>query len=229
MYLARGFLNPTSPAVRGDLADPVSLHRTVMQAFPGDAGASARAVHAVLHRTDADARRGRLVLLVQSATRPDFSRLPPNYFLDLSDYFDWTSGGASENPAVREVSGERANVRAGERFAFRLQANTTRKIDTKTGPDGSRRHGRRVPVKGDEGRIAWLERRAASSGFRVEDVRITELRPRSSRLRQITLGGSVFEGLLTVTDADAFRRSVAHGVGPGKAFGFGLLSFQRAR
>jgi CRISPR system Cascade subunit CasE len=34
----------------------------------------------------------------------------------------------------------------------------------------------------------------------------------------------VFEGRLRVTDAEAFRRALAAGIGSGKAFGFGLLS-----
>ena len=52
---------------------------------------------------------------------------------------------------------------------------------------------------------------------------------RSSRERKLTLAGASFEGNLAVTDADAFRAALAAGIGPGKAFGFGLLSIQRAR
>src|SRR5207247_1467305 len=36
-----------------------------------------------------------------------------------------------------------------------------------------------------------------------------------------------FDGVLTVTDADTFRATVAGGIGSGKAFGFGLLSLAR--
>jgi len=34
----------------------------------------------------------------------------------------------------------------------------------------------------------------------------------------------LFEGLLRVTDKDAFRETLIRGIGPGKAFGFGLFS-----
>jgi hypothetical protein len=34
----------------------------------------------------------------------------------------------------------------------------------------------------------------------------------------------LFEGLLRVTDKDAFLETLTHGIGPAKAFGFGLLS-----
>jgi CRISPR system Cascade subunit CasE len=230
MYLARAFLNPVSPAVRADLADLASLHRTVMRAFPDDAGLSAREAHGVLHRVDEDARRGRFALLVQSATRPDLARLPAGYFLDLRDDLDLAGSGSHENPAVREVDKERERIRSGDLFAFRLRANTTRKItklDEATGLPT--KNGRRVPVRGDDGRLAWLARHAAKAGFQVGDVRVLELPVRSSRGRGLTLAGASFEGNLRVTDADAFRAALADGIGPGKAFGFGLLSIQRAR
>jgi CRISPR system Cascade subunit CasE len=230
MYLARAFLNPLSRDIRADLADAAGLHRTIMHAFPDGSGPSARKQHGVLHRIDDDARRGRFVLLVQSATRPDFARLPAGYFLDLGDDFDLAASSASENPAVRAVDEERGRITAGDRFAFRLRANTTKRILTKSGPDGKRQNGKRVPVRGDEGRLAWLARHAQEAGFAVDDVRATEVPARTSGGRRgLTFAGAIFEGRLRVTDADAFRAALAEGIGPAKAFGFGLLSIQRAR
>lgn len=40
----------------------------------------------------------------------------------------------------------------------------------------------------------------------------------------VTLDAVTFEGVLEVTDADAFRSVLANGIGPGKAYGFGLMS-----
>lgn len=42
--------------------------------------------------------------------------------------------------------------------------------------------------------------------------------------RAISLYAVRFEGILTVTDPDTFRTTVATGIGSAKAFGFGLLS-----
>jgi len=216
--------------VRADLANAADLHRTVMRAFPDDAGPTARQQHGVLHRVDEDARRGRFVLFVQSATPPDFARLPAGYFLDLGDDFDLAASGPSENPAVRQVDKEHGRIAAGDRFAFRLRANTTKKItklDKTTGTPT--KNGTRVPVKGDDARHAWLVRHGVKAGFRIEEVRITELPARASRGRDLTFAGASFEGILAVLDAGAFRAAIAEGIGPGKAFGFGLLSIQRAR
>src|ERR1700749_1146102 len=104
MFLSRAFLNPASRAVRSDQADPGALHRTVMRAFPDDAGPDARKRFSVLHRLDAQPNQGRFVLLVKSAVRPAFAPLPSGYFLDLRDAFDLQTGNAPENPAVRDVS-----------------------------------------------------------------------------------------------------------------------------
>lgn len=232
MYLARAFLNPVSRAVRADIADPVSLHRTVMRAFPDDSGPRAREAHAVLHRVDEDARRGRFVLLVQSATRPDFAPFPGGYFLDLGGDLDLDSAasGAPENPAIREVDEERGRIAAGDRFVFRLRANTTRKIPKLDKDTGARtKNGTRVPVRGDEQRLEWLTRHAAKAGFTVGDVQVTEVPAVPGRKGGPTFAGACFDGHLVVVDAEAFRAALAAGIGPAKAFGFGLLSLQRPR
>ncbi|MEN9935136.1 MAG: hypothetical protein RLZZ387_1715 [Chloroflexota bacterium] len=42
--------------------------------------------------------------------------------------------------------------------------------------------------------------------------------------RALHFGVALFDGLLTVTDAAAFVKTLETGIGSGKAFGFGLLS-----
>ncbi|MGK4007549.1 type I-E CRISPR-associated protein Cas6/Cse3/CasE [Sorangium sp. So ce1036] len=244
MYLSRALLNPVSRAVRADLADVASLHRTLMRAFPDDAGPRPREAHGILFRVDEDARRGRFVLLVQSATRPDFTRFPEGYFLDLRDDSGFADPGAFENPAVRDVDEERSRIGAGARFRFRLRANPTRRIDTKSGPDGKRRNGRRVELRDDASRLAWLHRKATQSGFELcggrddleaadvwmhEERKLTGHRPDARGGRTtLTLAPVLFEGRLRVTDADRFRAALVAGIGSGKAYGFGLLSIAPA-
>ena len=229
MYLTRAFLNPSSRAVQADIRSPEGLHKTVMRAFPEQAGPTARATHSVLHRLDQE-HEGRVVLLIQSATAPDVGRWPEGYVLDLGSDFDLAFSSVEANPAVRQFDLDGTAVAEGARFAFRLRANTTRKIDTKTGPDGERRNGRRVPVRGDEARLAWLARRAEAAGFVFDEssIRTTEIAPLSGRgMKSITVAGSLFEGNLEVRDPERFREAMRNGIGPGKAYGFGLLSVRR--
>ncbi|MFZ5824072.1 MAG: type I-E CRISPR-associated protein Cas6/Cse3/CasE [Bacillota bacterium] len=224
MYLSRLFLNPQSAAVRQDLGDCQALHRTLMRAFPEEGGVSdARARWGVLHRVDEDPGTGRLSLLAQSLVEPDWSRLPPGYYMGL--------------PVTKSIDRQLAAIQSGLVLAFRLRANPTRKIDTKTGPDGKKRNGQRVELRRDEDRIAWLKEKGRAGGFAlltvdlnpaVPDVRIHIGRSRGSHPRgRLTFGAVTFEGRLQVTDAERFLETLRHGIGSAKAYGFGLLSIAR--
>lgn len=226
MYLTRGFLNPTSRDVHRDLADPVELHRTLLRAFPSHLGAEPRRAAGVLYRLDAGPSGALLVL--QSKLAPALAELPAGYFLSETDE-RLPDVGWPAHPRIDEVDPGAFAV-AGARLVFRLRANTTRKIDTRTRPDGQTSNGRRVPVRGDDGRLAWLARRGERDGFRVLEARVREERPQRGRRSgaDLTHAGATFDGLLQVTDVVAFRKAVETGIGPAKAFGFGLLSIRPA-
>src|SRR5256885_8575788 len=86
IYLSRLILNPRSREVRRDLGDCHALHCTILKAFPpvnGETEAKAREQFGVLYRLDIDQRKGRAVLLAQSLVEPDWSGLPPDYFLEI--------------------------------------------------------------------------------------------------------------------------------------------------
>jgi CRISPR system Cascade subunit CasE len=228
MYLARAFLDPASRDVRRDIKDPQGLHKTIMRAFPDNSGPSPRKEHSILHRLDEEPG-GRVVLLIQSATAPSWEKLPSGYVLDVASDLDLAFSSVSNNPALRSVAAEHAAIQRGGRFLFRLRANTTRKIDTKTRADGAKSNGRRVPVRGDVERQAWLGRRALRCGFSLEPsaLRITELPTQIARgPKSLAVAGALFEGILRVENAEAFRLALKEGIGPAKAYGFGLLSLR---
>jgi CRISPR system Cascade subunit CasE len=196
-----------------------------MSAFPQTRISSegAREHFGILHRLDLDRQQGRLVLYVQSREQPDWSGLPQGYLL---------SGSGLENPAVKSVAAAYQGLKSGRVLAFRLKANPTRKIDTKTGSDGRRRHGRRVELVQEEDRLDWLRRKGNQGGFEVLSVRVAgpskehgQHQHREPGSSPLILAGVIFEGLLRVTDAEQFlHQSLLRGIGPGKAYGLGLLS-----
>jgi len=161
---------------------------------------------------------GRVVILVQSAVKPNWGYAFRNAGYLLA--------------ACPEVKPFDPCFVEGQRLCFRLVVNPTRKIDTKSGPDGRRRNGKRVPVPADQ-LHAWLARRAESAGFLVDEcstavqqgyVYVNETQEGSGhRLRSAR-----FDGLLQVTNSDRFLSTLASGLGSAKAFGFGLLSLARA-
>lgn len=219
MYLTVMRLDPHSPAVQRDLRDPQALHRTVMKAFPSilDPEQEARAYWGVLHRLEFERRTGRVLLYVQSRVAPDWAFLPADYLV----------ADGLPNPAVKSVAEAYDRLAAGRVLRFRLRANPTRKIETKSGPNGERRNGRRVPLAGLDAQVAWLARKAGEHGFELLQVTIaatgaTELVRSHATGR--TFQGVLFEGRLVVRDPERFREALARGIGPGKAYGFGLLS-----
>jgi CRISPR system Cascade subunit CasE len=242
-YLSRLILDPRARAVQRDLADCQAMHIRVMAAFDRltqggteAAPADARARHGVLYRVDA--RERDVALLVQSMSRPDWSRLPPEYL--ATDFF------GDDVVMVKALGPILAQLSSCTELRFRLRANPTRCIDSKSAPDGTRRIGKRVPVRGDAAQAAWLQRKGADLGFEILELadsgeggggaasqlvgsgHDTAHGWRSGgggeQSRRLTLEGVTFDGRLRVTDLDAFRKALVDGVGRGKAYGFGLLS-----
>jgi CRISPR system Cascade subunit CasE len=225
MYLARFVLNADSRPIRQMLADPTAVHQFVMSMFPDDVGPEARKFLGVLHRVDRSVR-GEFVLLVQANVAPDLTKVKKEQLASNLHDFDTVASSGSENPSVRSISGDIESWKPGTRFVFRLKANATKKINTKTGSDGRRKNGSRVPVRGDEGRREWFFRHAEVAGFRCDELRIEETQLHQGRKDRV-FSGALFEGVISVADIVAFRSAHAAGIGSAKAFGFGLLSLHR--
>ncbi len=197
-------------------ADGEFLHPFTPEDFGLGHVHAARAMHAgFLFRVDA-LGRGRAAVLVQSAHEPNW------------DYaFQNARHLLAAPPAVRVWDPQ---VGVGQRFRFRLRANAVRRI----APREPGRDGPRVPVPPtDEHMKAWMERRAVHAGFSVDEfetivpgyVYMNKSLERSAGVR---LRSVLYTGTLTISDLGAFRQILARGIGPGKAFGFGLLSIAPA-
>jgi len=233
MYLSKLLLNPRSRLVQNDLSDFVQMHRTVLSAFPDNGKTTSfRSDNNVLYRVDIRRDTGVPVLLVQSGREPDWEVLAArrNYLVDC----------AEPNPQCKRLDTFLQRLVLGQMLAFRLRANVTRKIDTKSGPDGKKNNGRRVPLRQREEQIEWLRRKAEQGGFElpgvplapeIPDVIVRQERDLKSlhcnggfSKQRITLASVLFDGRLRITDLELFKQTLARGVGSAKAFGFGLLS-----
>lgn len=219
MFLTLMRLNPASAQVQRDLRDPQALHRTIMRGFPSviDPEKGARAYWGVLHRLEYERRSGRILLYVQSRVEPDWTFLPEGYLMD----------DGMENPAVKAIDRAYASLSAGRVLRFRLRANPTRKIDTKSGPQGEKRNGRRVPLVTPDAQLDWLARKAEAHGFQLLQATVAAAGASElvhSHSTGMTFQGVLFEGRLVVRDADRFWEALENGIGPGKAYGYGLLS-----
>lgn len=166
---------------------------------------------------------GRVVIVVHSAAEPDW-----NYAFHNAGYL------LAAPPQVKPLD---PCFKVGQRLRFRVLANPTRRLSSRSlGPDGQpvkswangRGKGKRVPVPSDK-LSDWLARQSEGAGFSAEP-KLVSIQPgymymNKPRTDQRTRLRSVrYDGILTVDDPARFREAIARGLGPGKAFGFGLLS-----
>ncbi|MEX2717827.1 MAG: type I-E CRISPR-associated protein Cas6/Cse3/CasE [Candidatus Sigynarchaeota archaeon] len=249
MFLSRIVLNPASTAVRRDTGDCYALHRTIMRAIghvETGGGKGPRATAGVLHRLELDRKRGVYVLFVQSETRPDWSVLPANYAMPRLPGLPGVS--------ITDLGSSPDWIREGALLRFRLKANPTKKTGTTRRDDRlagkAKNNGKRVPLVGRAARLAWLASRAKISGFEI--VRVVDTAPAQMdwddergvaavvdysflttrgfrKGSTITFKGVTFDGILRVTDLVTFMTAMRTGIGPGKSFGFGLLSVAPVR
>lgn len=247
LYLSRLLLNPRSRQVMSEIAHPYEMHRTLMRAFPkreDQAEAKAREKYGVLFRVETDDKSRLVKVYVQSLAEPDWS------FLDgLNDYLcDSTEALAYEH---KDIWPAWQKLQSGQILSFRLRANPTKRI----AKEGDPLKGKRVQLQREDDQIAWLLRKGREMGtdmpggfdllmkkvkdghgneFLVPRVHVISEGKYTGRKKDAAIERSTthfaahFEGLLQVTDADAFLQTLIRGIGSGKAFGFGLLSIAPA-
>ncbi len=204
MYLTRLWLDPRSAQARRDLADPYDMHRTLVRAFVrSDNDKPPR----FLWRIEPEGAWQAPQVLVQSAAAADWRVLE-----DLPGYL-------SRNKDVETKALETDRLLQGEaRYRFRLFANPT-----------VTRDGRRKGLVGEEGQLAWLARQGERFGFQVETALVTgsDLLRSHGGTHAISLLRACFEGTLRALEVEALAGALRGGIGPGKAFGCGLLSLAR--
>jgi CRISPR system Cascade subunit CasE len=184
---------------------------------------------------------GSPIIIVQSAIKPDWS-----YAFQNADYL------LAAKPEVKTFG---PIFEKGQNLKFRLLANPVRRASKNSvGSDGKpldeKWKGKRVPVPADQ-LYQWLSRKGGSGGFLIikESMNIQpgyiyfnkpekkkpdqkpekesedeEKEKKSTRLFSVR-----YDGILEVTDSEKFRATIIKGIGPAKAFGFGLLSVARVR
>lgn len=224
LFLSRLKLNPRNPLARRDLGDCQQLHRTVLNAFPQIEGEAARQHFGLLFRVEQD-QRGVVTLLVQSQLEPNWLHLSPGYLLEP----------ATAKPVLALYAG----LQSSHRLRFRLRANPTMRVSKNNLTQQERWRGKRIELRSEEDRIAWLQRKAEAAGFRLLSVEInsdvlnlqtaTEAKTFGKHEKgRLSFGAAMFNGELEITDAEKFKQALADGIGSGKAYGFGLLSIAPA-
>jgi CRISPR system Cascade subunit CasE len=206
MHLTRLRLDPHNAQARRDLADPYDMHRTLVRAFVSDAREKPPRI---LWRLEPSQAWDQPVVLVQSLEAGDWA------FLSSVPGYLKPANGAVVGKAIDPA----ALLRPEACLRFRLTANPT-----------VTREGKRLGLVGPDAQLEWLHRQGRRHGFEVQAALVTAsdmLRGRKGPMR-VTLMRVLFDGVLQVRNPVELASAVATGIGPGKAFGCGLLSLARS-
>ena len=219
MFLHRIHLDPRCREARRDLADPYQLHATLCRAFspPDRKCPKGEILWRLEPETGFD---GSPRVLVQSRTLPEWEGIGVKGWLVKAD-----------PPIDLKNRLNLDSLKSGQRFRFRLRANPC-----------VTRHGKRLGLLKIEEQEQWLARKGERHGFVLPnqtgfdlsesqpkriDVRISQeqmLRGKQHTGNGVRVFSVLYDGMLTVIDAEKFRIALQSGIGHGKVFGLGLLS-----
>jgi CRISPR system Cascade subunit CasE len=220
MFLTRFQINPARRGARKLLSSPQAMHAAVRAAFaaPRD---HERAATRTLWRLDAPAT-STTHLYILSPGRPDLTH--------LVEQAGWPT---TQTWVTRDYDGLLASLRPGQHWAFRLTANPTHS-GRKT---AEAKDTQRFAYLREQEQVGWLTGRAARHGFALATQQDGQPNLRLHRrqtqtftrgMHPVTLTTVTYDGILQVTDADAFRRALTTGIGHAKAYGCGLLTLAPA-
>ena len=210
MYLSRIALDLRHPSVRQALRDCNDMHRNLMQGFPQvQTETSARNRTGVLYRLVE--KRDEVYLLVASDVAPDGAALGAKGYRLSPD-------------SPKDVSALEQVFVDGMALRFELVASPCKK------QAGEQKNSRRVFLNTAEARAEWLARKAAQNGFEVLEVCEYSNRLTVEGFKgdmHIGYGGVRFVGTLRILDRARFWQAYRTGIGPGKAYGLGMLTVAR--
>lgn len=217
MFLSRVEINPYRRESMKAFASPEVMHAAVMGSFSSfeDKGGDR-----VLWRVD---RLGHAVyLLVQSQRKPDFSH--------IIDQFGWPEG--DQHWDTLDYEEFLAGITAGQIWRFRLKANPVHSV--REGSDCKR--GKVMAHVTAEQQLDWLMERAPRCGFQIDcgsdnqpnvQIRQRDFEHFRREKKKVSVSTVTFEGVLKITDAEAFIASLRNGIGRAKAYGCGLLTIAK--
>ena len=199
MYLIKVELDRRD--ARGLLADCQQMHRFITGFFGTD-----RQSGEILYRTNMVQNKLCIYLYAQSPAE----HIPDNCEVRQRDVTAWLDSMAE-----------------GQLWGFDLIAAPTKKVSS----EGKKNSQRRI-LRQPQERREWLERKAEQNGFSILHAQEQEQLHVSGRHGE-NQGGRMYhdayhyQGVLQITNAEAFRKAVQRGIGPGKAYGFGMMMVKR--
>ena len=160
-----------------------------------------------------DDLRGEKYLLILSENQIDFSGTARQF-------------GYDDSYESKDYDSLIERIKTGSKWNFRLKANpTVQKFSKKRG------RGRVLAHITTEFQEKWLKKQSEKNGFSLSEGEwlVTGSKwyvfnkNRNSNIK-VRLLAVTYEGILTVTDEDSFRKALVNGIGREKAYGLGMIT-----
>lgn len=207
-YLSRVEIDYKKPKSQIDLKSVGAFHNWVEQSFPEEWENRERSRK--LWRVDV--LRGKHYLLIVSDSIPDLRRLE--------------TYGVAGTASAKNYDKFLNSLRNGMRMQFRVTLNPVVSISDTLDARTSR--GRVVPHVTYAQQMNFLLDRAQKLGFSLNENEFTIIERGYSlfmkSVKPIRLSKAVYQGVLTISDADVMRKTLVEGIGKKKAYGFGMMT-----
>lgn len=207
MYISRVEININNRKRIRDLTHLGAFHNWVEQSFPNEIKNRVRTRK--LWRIDR--LYGKNYLIIISSEKPDFN---------LLEYY-----GVENSAETKSYDKVLDNISNGKRMRFRVVLNPVVSVS-----NGLNKRGKVKPVcSNDEDLKKFLIERSKKNGFLLSTEEFTIVNKTCENFRKkndkkVRLNKVTYEGILTVDNAEIFRRTLITGIGKKKAYGFGLLT-----
>lgn len=238
-YLSRIWLNPRRSAAQAFLINPQVARASILGCVPAQP-----VTERVLWRLEPEPHtHHRLELLVLTDSRPSWE--------SLVEQAGWP-GAEQPQALTRPYQPLLDQVVRGRQFGFRVKVNPVSSTKSPDAPSLAQKErltatprprGVRVPQRTAAHQLSWFTDRVERWGFSIASgeaglpaVRLTgrdrlsfrKARDGRSGGAPVVLQTATIDGILEVTDPETARRSLLAGIGPGKAYGMGLLTLAPA-
>ncbi len=206
MYLSRVEIDRNNRRKIRDLTHLGAYHNWVEQSFPDEIEAEKRTRK--LWRIDK--LYGREYLLIVSEEIPDHRELE-RYGVE----------GTAETKDYDEFLN---SLEVGMKAKFRAKLNP---VFSKS--NGKDQRGKVIPLASTESQMEYLLGRAKKHGFHLEPDEFTIVGKGTELLkhkgkRAVPVKGAEYEGVLTITDLEKFKKVLTEGLGKKRAYGCGMVT-----
>lgn len=202
MYLSRVLLDISNRNTLKALSSPSIFHGAISSSFQGERPD-------VLWRLDS--LNGNLFMLIMSKDEPELT----NFCKQFSNKTEWETRDYDQ--LIERLENE--NV-----WRFRLTANPTKSVKAKGDKRG--KVTAHITVQHQKN---WLIEKGKTCGFEVLTDSFDVVQSKWYRFYKhgnnyVTLLSVIYEGVLKVTDKEAFKSALISGIGRGKAYGMGMMT-----